>query len=451
MADGIDFILEADDTTLPTTGYILGADSKASARPSIYTAQGANTGLMNLGISVSGSGPLNEPFFGVGTTYMTNMWVSLRPTVSSETKPEVAQRIYVDSNAGGSDPGVAFKMGMYISVNGRAGTGDIFSLNTGTSLAASSGNVNATGYEIDCTNDNIDYGNSTAPRSFTFSPGPQFYGLQIVAGPSSKNMTAAIYLVDSNATQRWNRGFAVDNGVRLYSFEDGGNADTSYRDTGTHTTGIDLSGATYSGTSAIRLPNNKGLYGKDTGGTLQNLVTWTSADTMFLGAAGFATVVFGNNFLPATDNVTPLGSTTNRFKALHAVDVFGGNIGQMEARASVNFNAGNADTQIPITLPVGFTRYRMIACHISGASGTLTTATAGLFTAAGGGGVAIVTAASAITVATAAENTNNNMMIMTINNSQTQSYTATPLYFRVATPQGAAATGTVTITYIPVS
>lgn len=127
------------------------------------------------------------------------------------------------------------------------------------------------------------------------------------------------------------------------------------------------------------------------------------------------------------------------------------NSGIIEFKASVNFNSANTDTALPITLPPGFTRYVVQSVRISGASQTLTTATAGAFTAAAGGGVAVVTAASAITVSTAADATNNNTQAMTVNNAATESYTAAILYFRVATAQGAAATGTVTIAITPMS
>ncbi len=117
----------------------------------------------------------------------------------------------------------------------------------------------------------------------------------------------------------------------------------------------------------------------------------------------------------------------------------------------VDFNAGNTDTVFPVALPAGITRYLVDSVRISGASHTLVTATAGLFTAAAGAGVAIVTGASAITVATAAEDTNNNAMAFTVNNLNTQSYDAPNLYFRVGTAEGAAALATVTIVIRPLS
>lgn len=120
--------------------------------------------------------------------------------------------------------------------------------------------------------------------------------------------------------------------------------------------------------------------------------------------------------------------------------------------ALVNFNAGNADTQIPIVLPPGYTRFRINSVSIVQASQTLTTATFGVFTAAAGAGTAIVNAGTAVTVNTAADNTNNNSQLVASNNQVTQSYTlaAVPsLFFRVGTAQGAAATGTVIVVVQP--
>ena len=447
----VDFITEADDTSLPTTGYILGADSNAAARPSKYTAQGVNSGIVQLGFSFSGTLPLTEPFYGAGSGFDALMWNSVRPTMTSETMPEVAQRIYIASGAGGSvDPANAFKMGQYISVNASAGSGDVFGSNVGVGVLSGAGNINGTGTEINVVNSNMHYGDS----DFTYGTGKQFYGMTFAAGTSTHRVSAAVYITDLTASGKtWNRGIAFDDqAIKLYSIEDKSTSETSYRDRGSHITGIDLSSATYSNTYAIKLPNNKGISAKDSGGTERNLIALSAANTIDIGTnAGHTGFLYMSILAPSTDNTLTLGGTANRFAAVHALNVYAQNVGQMQARASVNFNAGAADTAITITLPTGMTRYRVVACSISGASATLTTATAGLFTAAGGGGTAVVTAASAITVSTASENTNNNMQGMTVNNSTSQSYTAATLYFRVATPQGSAATGTVSVTYIPVS
>lgn len=117
---------------------------------------------------------------------------------------------------------------------------------------------------------------------------------------------------------------------------------------------------------------------------------------------------------------------------------------------TVDFNSGNTDNAVTIILPTGFTRYRVFAVCISGASASLTTATWGLFTSTGGGGTTLLTG-QATTVSTASENTNNNMQRTGPATANTQSYTATPLYFRVQTAQGSAATAKVIIEIIPVS
>lgn len=115
----------------------------------------------------------------------------------------------------------------------------------------------------------------------------------------------------------------------------------------------------------------------------------------------------------------------------------------------INFNAANTDFPIPINLPVGDTKWRPTFIHISGASGTLTTATCGIFTQQAAAGVSIVTTGSSITVATNLADTNNNMQQMTLNNSTTMSYVDTTIYFRVQNPQGVPATGNVTVLYEP--
>lgn len=150
-----------------------------------------------------------------------------------------------------------------------------------------------------------------------------------------------------------------------------------------------------------------------------------------------------------------IGAITPALLRAFEQDIIDSTVGLPNALISmkvlVDFNAGNTDTQIPITLPAGVTRYRVLFAIISGASQTLTTATAGLFTQAAGAGVAVITAATAITVATAAENTNNNSQVMNINNLSTECYNVATLFWRVATAQGVAATGTVTLTIQPLS
>lgn len=121
------------------------------------------------------------------------------------------------------------------------------------------------------------------------------------------------------------------------------------------------------------------------------------------------------------------------------------------AKRAIDFNAANNDNAIPIALPTGFTRYRILNALLNGASVSITTATCGLFTAPAGAGTAIVANATAITVSSAAEITNNNMQNLTVANGNTMSINAAILYFRTVTAQGVPATGNLTLIIQPLS
>ena len=148
--------------------------------------------------------------------------------------------------------------------------------------------------------------------------------------------------------------------------------------------------------------------------------------------------------LPLTTGVTGTLPAANGGTGMTVFNPFFLNI----AITGVNFNSANTDNAITITLPSGYTRYSVNSVRISGASGTLASATCGLFTATGAGGTAIVTSGTAVTITTGADNTNNNTQIVATNNPNTQSLTVAgfpTLYFRVQTASGAAATANVAV------
>jgi hypothetical protein len=116
---------------------------------------------------------------------------------------------------------------------------------------------------------------------------------------------------------------------------------------------------------------------------------------------------------------------------------------------AVNFNATNSDNVIDINLPSGFTRWRCNRFIISGASGTLTSATCGVFTQASASGVTIVNGGTGVTINTSLIDTNNNMQTLSPNNQNTLAYSDTVIYFRVQNPQGSAATANVSVYYEP--
>lgn len=110
---------------------------------------------------------------------------------------------------------------------------------------------------------------------------------------------------------------------------------------------------------------------------------------------------------------------------------------------AVNFNSSNTDNTVSIVFPSNMTTYLVDKVIITSASASLTSATCGVFTATAAGGTAIVTSGTAITVSTASANTLNNSQSLTVNNTGTQSYNLSTLYFRVQTAEGSAATGNV--------
>lgn len=184
-----------------------------------------------------------------------------------------------------------------------------------------------------------------------------------------------------------------------------------------------------------------------------NWVATHSSGILTVGTGDLRVTNAGTN---AASVVTVDGIQTLNNKTL-PVAAFGSTsyavVGISFAISNVNFNSANTDNAINISLPTGFTRYRVVGLQLDNPSQTLTTATCGLFTATAAGGTAVVASGSAITVSTAAANTNNNMMGFTIVNPNTTAYSVSSvptLYFRVQNPQGAAATGSVTVQIQPI-
>lgn len=88
---------------------------------------------------------------------------------------------------------------------------------------------------------------------------------------------------------------------------------------GSRTTGIDLSGGTFS-TSTILFPNGVPLQQKDSGGTTRNLIYITGADAMIVGNANqniFLSPLAG--VVPLTDNASSFGGASNRWVDWHAL------------------------------------------------------------------------------------------------------------------------------------
>ena len=222
---------------------------------------------------------------------------------------------------------------------------------------------------------------------------------------------------------------------------------------GTSKISLGVSGASVGKTSFTNATSGTVTVQPVTGALGSSVLSFPAATDTLVGKATTDALTNKTLNTAATGNVFQINGTT--VSTVVPVGVGGTGVAGVAtflgaSTASVNFNSGNTDTAITITLPAGYTRFRMQSATITGASASLTTATAGLFTGAGGTGTAIVTGGSAITVNTGSDNTNNNLQALTIANTLTETYNVGTLYFRVGTAQGSAATATVTIWYIPV-
>ena len=118
---------------------------------------------------------------------------------------------------------------------------------------------------------------------------------------------------------------------------------------------------------------------------------------------------------------------------------------------SINFNSANTDTGVALTnFPTWATRLQINTMVLSNPTGTLTTASAGLFTSTSAGG-ATLAANQTLTVNNTLDATNNNSQVLALTNSANTSYVLASLphtptiYVRVGTAQGSAATADVTL------
>jgi hypothetical protein len=117
-------------------------------------------------------------------------------------------------------------------------------------------------------------------------------------------------------------------------------------------------------------------------------------------------------------------------------------IGQI---VGANMNV-TTDQAIALTLPPGFTRWRLEAIYVNNASISLTTAAGGIYTAAAKAGTAVVAATQVYTTLTApGDNAAGSALALTLYaNAATTEFNATQtsagLFFSLTTAQGAAAT-----------
>lgn len=360
---------------------------------------GVFTGIVNSGLEVTA--------IYVGDGLSTPMGYNWTGAAASATHGEVGMQIAMTSNIGLGDVN-AYKVAFTSSVIAGASSGPIYGSNVIMQGHAGAGGTFISAYEADI--ENIG-GNAGTPGSTTAS-----IGYTAVSVGSFSN-TVAFWAVGDTI---WQHGFHAQNSV-----------DTAFSSEASGSVGLELSTATLSSYS-IGLPNNKAILQRDSSNILRNIANIDGNSVLQIGYSGGTVNVNGT---------LKVGNTVLSTAAI-LIEVSG-----------VNFNSANTDTVIPITLPTGYTRYLIAAVRISGASASLTTSTFGIFDAAAGGGSPVISSGTACTISSASDNTANNAMGPAVTSPTTLTRTAAGypnIYFRVQTPQGSAATASVTLSILAV-
>lgn len=117
------------------------------------------------------------------------------------------------------------------------------------------------------------------------------------------------------------------------------------------------------------------------------------------------------------------------------------------ARVSVDLNS-TSDQAVTLTLPFGFTRYRLFSAFVTNNSAAnASSAVGGIYTSASKAGTEVVAAAQTYLLLTA-QNTNQ---ALTLSTAGVQVMTDLSLFFSLSTPAGVAATGELVIVAFPVT
>lgn len=327
-------------------------------------------------------------------------------------------------------------------------------------------------------------------------------GVDSVAGGT--NLCSSGYML-RNGGNLFDVGLGASPGsVKSTFLQDDSSSTTVLRATGTHTTGIDLSGATlttaYKSTGASIDGSGNGIFASVVIGS--NFAKIDSSQTLFFGgistvarnsstgavtlATNASDIVLNPNGVTTTAKqiVSTLATGTAPFSVasttlvsnLHAATadaapvsgLTGLGTGVATALAStmlanpvgvVTIHKSNVDLNtlgdnaiaMP-ALPTGFTKWQVwqLINTNSGSVASLTTAQYGLFTAASGGGVALVASGTALSGLTSnTTNTTGTMNVQTTNQTIYIDSTITNIYYRVTQVQSAGAAVNVTLMLRP--
>jgi hypothetical protein len=115
----------------------------------------------------------------------------------------------------------------------------------------------------------------------------------------------------------------------------------------------------------------------------------------------------------------------------------------------INANSANTDNPINISLPVGYTKYRINNILSYNPSTSMTTASAGVFTAVAGGGTTVVSSVALAALTTNTPGSSGSMLAHSVVNVNSAFFTSPTLYYRILSAQGTVATVDVMIQVVP--
>jgi len=160
----------------------------------------------------------------VGNTWPTRTGFVMQGVTGADDEREFLVALGLVSNRGNHSRPTPYhdKVGLYVGVEARQGTGDVWSINPLLTQAPNSGDYNAQGIELDFNNENAHRGEADAGAGL--AP-PVSYGLS-VTGAAPFRSTAAILV--SGSGRLWNRGIVFANDcVQQSTFQDLGNGGKS--------------------------------------------------------------------------------------------------------------------------------------------------------------------------------------------------------------------------------
>jgi hypothetical protein len=279
---------------------VVGASTKTAALGMLFAA-----GTLNANPSVSHA-PVGNPPTTLGSLVMSG-------TTQSASLREFFVSLGLISSTGAGVT-ASDKVTLYAAVDGFAGSGDIWSINTVTTMESTfPANQNAQGYELD-------FNNMQGLRGGTSGIGgmaaPVATGLSI-SGASSFTSTTAITIV--GGAGQWNRGVTIAPAVVQAAFADYSSAYYGIQMQANHSQyGIDMQGSALG--AGMRFPNNASINYRNSGNTAD--LTAINIDTSNRTVVGGNTVgvVCAANTYPLNDNSIALGTGSNRWTAVYAVN-----------------------------------------------------------------------------------------------------------------------------------